>query len=100
MCTGAEIAVITAAVIGTEETVRGQHQERKAAKSARKKEATAAQDKIIADKEAKVAEQESVATGQTQGIDAANALKALGSKTTTGASIGAGNVNKKGLIGE
>ena len=101
MCTGPEVALIVGAVAGTAATVQGQHQERKAAKSARRAEQEAAQEKIKADKEARVAEQESVATGQVKGIDAANALKALGA-TETGAAgtLGAGNIQKKELIGE
>lgn len=96
---GVGSAIIAVAGILAEQS--SAHQERKAAKSKAAGERKAAQEKLVADKEAKVAEQESVATGQTQGIDAANALKALGKSTQTGAgeTVGTASTQTQELIG-
>ncbi len=101
MCTGAEIAVITAAVVSTGSQIQGAHQERKAGKSKRREERKLAQEKIVADKEARATEQESIATGQVASIDANNVLRALGSNTKTGASqtLGQTNLGGKEVIG-
>ena len=91
--------ILTGAAIGSEQIQASK--ERKAAKNLRRAKEQEAQEKIKADKEARVTQQESVATGQVAGIDAQSALQALSGATTTDAAgtLGAGNVQKKEFIG-
>jgi len=101
MCTGFEAAVVGSLIAGTAAQAQAASKERKAAKSRQRGIDTAAKEKLVSDKKSRVSKQESVATGQVKGVDAANALKALGASTDTGASqtLGAGNVQKQEFLG-
>jgi len=101
MCDPVTAAIVGSAVLGTAATAQAASKERKAVKSRQRGIDTAAKEKLVSDKKARVSKQESVATGQVKGVDAANALKALGASTNTGASqtLGAGNVQKQEFLG-